>query len=294
MKPATPTITRKWKIYFSFLALANILTIIFPLLVLLWAVNMARQGVSGTEYIAIIIAPLQLLGILVAVLNVFTISIFLRKSHVRGMARAIGQAIVIISALYVTAIAVTAFKDIRASQKHNAPLAKQEAISLISSCKVKSISRQDRLILFLKQESQEGHYQVYAEDQDFTTLKAAADEASGKCGEIDVLDRPENYHAQSISVKKASKLLNGCKLIGFYYTEHENGSDEFDAEGSPTGIVLAYKEDPLHIHIADRLVPTMVPVARKAQEKCPDLQFWHDGSYEYKNSKGNWQTLIIR
>ena len=80
---------------------------------------------------------------------------------------------------------------------------------------------------------------------------------------------------------QATDLLNSCKLVGFYSTESTSDpSNEFDAEHSSTGIVLGYDNDPLHIHIANRMVATMVPIARAAQQKCPKLQFWHDGKYE--------------
>jgi hypothetical protein len=288
-----PKKSRGWKIYFVFLALANIVTIAFPLLVLAWAIQQAKGGVSGTEFIGILIAPLQLAGFGVAILNVITISIFLRKKHPRKAVTIFGLVAVILSALYVGGVAITAYRDVQHSRQFNTSISKDEAISLINSCQVTSISRQDRLVLFTKHDanSQDPNaYQRYANDSDFDALKAATEAAAAKCGKIDVQDKPENYHTEDITVAKATDLLNNCKLIGFYYTQQTAGSlSDVDAEHSSTGIVLAFKEQPLRIHIADSLIPTMVPIAREAQKKCPDLQFWHDGNYEQRDANGNWR-----
>lgn len=171
-------------------------------------------------------------------------------------------------------------------------LSKDEALALINDCKVETIGHQDRLILFMKQSnnySDPFEYQQYANDADFDALAAAAKAASAKCGKIEVQDKPENYRTQDLTVAEATDLLNSCTLIGFYYTDQgKNGASGVDAEDSSTGIALAYKNDPIRIHIADRMIPQMVPIARDAQKKCPDLQFWHDGRYEQKDANGNW------
>src|SRR2546430_7511124 len=104
-----------WKLYFILLAIANIVTIVLPLLVLYQAVQRAKQGVSGTEFIGLILAPLLLSGIVIAILNVITISVFLRKKYLRKVTKIFGLVIVILSALYVGGVAIVTFRDI----KHN-------------------------------------------------------------------------------------------------------------------------------------------------------------------------------
>lgn len=96
-----------------------------------------------------------------------------------------------------------------------------------------------------------------------------------------------------ITKEEAINLLTTCQLRGFYYTNQtrpeELGDIRFPAaEASTTGIVLVKVDGkPYRISIADRHIPELVPIARKAQKTCPDLQFWHDDAYEqYEN--GAW------
>lgn len=269
----------KWKYYFIFLAIANIVTIIIPLLLvytvpLLALVYMLAFGSWGA------------IGVGVAILNIITISTYLFKKHPRRGAAIFGGIIVILSAFYVSIYALSVYSSTKQINEYNTPLTKNEALSLINSCQVTKIYRKDQLILFTKHDpnsSNPSDYQRYANDSDFNNLKEAATTASAKCGTIDVVDifAINSEKPVDITVAQATDLLNSCKLIGFYYDEQTSDpSNQFNAEHSSTGIVLGYENDPLHIHIANRMVATMVPIARAAQQKCPNLQFWHDGKYE--------------
>jgi len=286
--------SRGKKIYFIILAIANLVTIVFPLLATVWLVGQARSGVSGTEYFGIYLIPLQLLGVGVSILNIITITRFVRKEKPRHKIAIIGKVIVLGSVVYLVLGAVSVLLSVNSYWSFNRTISEKEAISLIDSCKIESISRQDRLVLFTKHDPNSKNpndYQRYAVDKDFYNLKAAAESASARCGHINVTDLPENYHNQDITVEQATDLLgSNCKIKFFYYTTKQLGDlNIIDPETSTTGIVLASKEDPTSIFIVDRLIPQLVPIASEARKKCPDLKIWHDGGYERQDSSGNWQ-----
>lgn len=110
------------------------------------------------------------------------------------------------------------------------------------------------------------------------------------------------------TVEQATQLLNSCQVFGFYYT-HQDGTDGSEnAEKTSTGILL-YKMPKSYdgtttpssgdagkyrVHIADRMVSTMVPIARNAQHTC-GIQFWHDGTYEqYKDGKWYFKGEVVQ
>lgn len=91
-----------------------------------------------------------------------------------------------------------------------------------------------------------------------------------------------------ITDQQAIQLLQACQLKGFYYTKQTDKSGGGWGELSTTGVVLTkINGKPYRISIADRLIPELVPIARKAQLTCGGPQFWHDGNYE-QWSNGAW------
>jgi len=126
--------------------------------------------------------------------------------------------------------------------------------------------------------------------------------------------RTEYYNQQNatarsdVNVEQATQLLNSCQVFGFYYTKQDGTDGAENAEKTSTGI-LAYKipksfdgtttpgsdaGGKYRMHIADRMVSTMVPIARNAQYKC-GIQFWHDGSYEqFKDGKWYFKGEVVK
>lgn len=96
-----------------------------------------------------------------------------------------------------------------------------------------------------------------------------------------------------ITKEEAIELLKSCQIKSFYYTsqaETENhGNTQIPAaETTTTGVVLVKVDGkPYRIHIADRLIPELVPIARESQKVCGGPQFWHDGYYEQQRD-GKW------
>jgi hypothetical protein len=101
-----------------------------------------------------------------------------------------------------------------------------------------------------------------------------------------------------ITKEEAIRLLQACKLKGFYYTKQTDKSDPANGgwgELSSTGVVLTkVDKQPYRISIADRLIAELVPIARQAQKTCGGPQFWHDGAYEqYKDGKWYFKGEVV-
>lgn len=102
------------------------------------------------------------------------------------------------------------------------------------------------------------------------------------------------------TVEQVTTLLNDCKVIGLYYTKQDGTDGAENAEKTSTGILLYHvpksysgtttpasnTNDEYRVHLADRMVSTLVPIARNAQHTC-GIQFWHDGNYEQWKA-GHW------
>lgn len=129
---------------------------------------------------------------------------------------------------------------------------------------------------------------------------SSGQEARDRQANYDRINNENLTKVTTITVEQATDILNNCKVIGFYYTNQasqdvppENKFNPFlRVEESTTGIVLVsyiQGDRPIRMHIADRMIETMVPIARNAQKFCSDLQFWHDGNYEQKQADGTWR-----
>lgn len=309
------------RIFFRILLILDILTIGLSTLffALVYGLGTAAPGISF--FLAIILFPVAVViswfvraGLVLAGITILAVGIYIVRRRPRGK-RLVGLIIwAILSAAFIAGYFIlpilsnSQYKSQLKDQGYIIPkVSLSEAQSLISSCQISSVSLENQFDYDTSKEypatmlgiknppkgSDKGSdLQREASASDYKALKDAASASSKKCGGILVEDLTTAGQGieEEISVDEATQLLNSCKLIGFYYTEHAYGETTGkDPETSTTGIILDYKDEPLHIHVADRLVSTMVPIARAAQKTCPNLQFWHDGTYEQKDANGNWQ-----
>jgi hypothetical protein len=121
-------------------------------------------------------------------------------------------------------------------------------------------------------------------------------------------NRQEASARSEATVGQATQLLNSCQIFGFYYTQQDGVNGAENAEKTSTGIVLYKLPKPFggtttpasgdagkyRMHIADRMINTMVPIARNAQHSC-GIQFWHDGNYEqYKNGQWYFNSQVVQ
>lgn len=133
------------------------------------------------------------------------------------------------------------------------------------------------------------------------SVSSVVNNSNQKSNQMNAYYRKQESIARSeATVEQATKLLNSCQVIGFYYTQQDGTKGSENAEKTGTGILL-YKlaksfeglttpssvdGGKYRMHIADRMIDTMVPIARNAQLTC-GIQFWHEGEHEqYKD--GRW------
>ncbi len=114
-------------------------------------------------------------------------------------------------------------------------------------------------------------------------------------------DKVNSYYSE-VSVEKATELLNSCKIYKLSYSNGKGSDwektpestssgiltyDEYNYMGQPTSSAWNNARDKYIMYLADRIVDTIVPIARQAQKTC-DIQFYHDGADEVKLNDGRW------
>lgn len=110
-----------------------------------------------------------------------------------------------------------------------------------------------------------------------------------------------NSKYSEVTVEKATELLNSCQVYQLSYSNGKGSDWEKSPETSTTGILI-YNEPTKYVapsptgsgyvggtyimYPADKMVSTLVPIARQAQSKC-GIQFYHDGTSEIWKD-GHW------
>ncbi len=222
----------KWRYFFIVLGILQAIGVAIFFIVITWAIQQAKAGVSGTEFIGLLVFVTVVPAVgLIALINLIGLPIYMirHKPHGEGMVFSVLSLIIsVILALYG---AYSVYQLLVVAPKH---INEQRA------------------------------------------------QTQQRIKHLDIVPPKE------ITVAEATDLLNNCKLNGLYYTKQNMPDGEKGGENTTTGILLTSIDGaPHHISIADRLIPTLVPIARSAQKTCPNLQFWHDGNYEqYQN--GHW------
>lgn len=99
--PQPPRKSWKWRIIFIVLIAISLVTIAIPL-VLLWLLSIqASHGVSGTEFIGILLYPLLLAGFIVAIVDIIFSAIYLGKHHPTGLRKVAAIAFIILAFVYL-------------------------------------------------------------------------------------------------------------------------------------------------------------------------------------------------
>ncbi len=102
----------RWKIVFSILSILSMLTIALPLSGMLWLSWQANSGVSGTEFIALLLFPVLLIGVMIAIINVIIAIIYLKKAPHTSTTKFLAIVFIIFSALYVCLPGVIILKNL--------------------------------------------------------------------------------------------------------------------------------------------------------------------------------------
>lgn len=112
-----------------------------------------------------------------------------------------------------------------------------------------------------------------------------------------------------VTVEKATELLNSCQVYQLSYSNGKGSDWEKSPETSTTGILI-YNEPTKYgapsptgsgyvggtyiMYPADRMVSTIVPIARQAQSKC-GIQFNHDGASEtWKDGHWYFKDVLVK
>lgn len=217
---------RGWKIYIIVSAGGTISIVTFLILFMLQLMALARSGASGTEIMAITMAPLVLVAFGLAIINAVIYPFLLLR---RSMTRKWRAALIILS-IPMILFALYSVYDIASTTY--------------------------RAVEYSKVQEQEMKLQQ----------------------ERDAI-REKELIPRAISPEETVRLLQDCKVFGFYYTAQDH--DETNAEASSTGILSVNLGDGSYrIHIAERQETTLVPAAQEATAKCDGWpQFWHDNTY---------------
>lgn len=83
------------------LVVLNIFTIVFPILTMIDLGIAAKNGQSGTEFIALLLIPVFLAGILVAIVDIFVLVKYLRTSKPKKTVKAICIIVILLASAYV-------------------------------------------------------------------------------------------------------------------------------------------------------------------------------------------------
>jgi hypothetical protein len=175
-KPAKSK-SKKWLFIFIILALANIVTVIIPLIVLATTLQVPDLGI----FLGMAIAPILSAGLIVTAINIVVIIYFLLKRHPDKTRSAVCLILLTLSILYTGWYGYSYFKDKQEIDANNTSVS--EAIALINSCKVDRISRPASGLML------KDTYEIHEfKPSDFNAIKSAAQSASSVCGDIPIIE----------------------------------------------------------------------------------------------------------
>jgi uncharacterized membrane protein len=254
------------------LAILNVMGLI-PILLWAYLSNLASQGVSGTEYFGILIAPLFILTLAAIITNLIFAIRFIRRNHQHSKAKIFAWVVLVTSVLILGFIIVTNVIEYRKYHKENKNLTLQESMELVNNCKVERIVRNDdRTSMMLSTEEKKFGLVAYTAASNFPDLRQAAKNASVKCN-LDIVTNDNNYVRSYITETEAINLLNTCQINAFYYNDNRhNLLDEPIQPGTDTGIQLRKDYEYNEMYITEnKLEQKFVTIAHQAQKSCPKL-----------------------
>jgi hypothetical protein len=259
---------------------------LLPVLLFLSLAKSAENGMVGTEFIGMALAPL-LFATLAALIFDFLISLkYLLKNHSNTLNRIFALVIIICCGAFLGYEAIGSVNEAR-NHYHYTHLSLNESTKLIINCKVSRIIRRgDSTDMFVTPGPSDYQYAaVQSTDAlNFPILKQVAKEASKTCNsDIAIVDN--NYVAvrSYITETEAINLLNTCEINAFYYNDNRhNLLDEPIQPGTYTGIQLRKDFEYNEMYITDKkLEPKFVTIAHQAQKSCPDLAAFDNENPDY-------------
>lgn len=283
----------RWRTFFLLLAIANGITLVVPVIGLLWAASLARGGVSGTEYIGLQLLPILFAGVLVAVVDLLSIGLYLYKHRPSRKVTWAGILVCVIAFVFLVFYGAPIFSSYLMWNKYRetggqeVTISRNEALTKIQSCNLIELKRVSgsppRLIIKAEEKKPPLGDVEFAANKDWKALKAAVESAPATCnyGTLTVLDYKDGASQVEVGLQKATEILQKCEGVDFYYGDQtgkipfsEGGSNSedivrVDAEHSSTGIILRLSQGrPAAIHVADRRVSEMLSIAKQSRIDC--------------------------
>lgn len=272
----------------------------FLLMVLIYTylIIQEKSGVSGTEFIGIILAPVVLAIAVIGVIYLVLLILYvLSKGPSRRKKLLSLLVIFLLLGVYGWQIRASVHENKKISQSEKL-LTDAEVINLIDTCTATSVQKEgNKVNLLLKNEAYydtKGNYlwrSTTASATNWNSFVAEVQKVKDKCGgNTDAFDSQSGPKVSWVSVQQATELLQQCKIKTFNYTPSGLvGLDNKPLAGTETGIILQEYPTFSHLFIEQSAETTMVPIARNVQPKCGGPQFYHDNNYEQKQPDGSWQ-----
>ena len=155
----------------------------------------------------------------------------------------------------------------------------QQAMQLITSCKIDSLSQEDgqKAELDFSQrdkaattESDKSGVSFYmATGSNWDALVNAANEASRKCGFIEADSLKQSF--TWISTDEARRLLLACKVQdthGYFDGIYQNYGKDVIPTGKKTGIAVLNSGNSDQLYMVGSILPLMKDAVNNAQQKC--------------------------
>lgn len=241
---------------------------------------MARNGESGTEFIALILFPFFL--IIPALLPV---SIgYLIRYLIKGKPGTFGKIIAILTILiFLSLLGWIAYGLSGKSQRDEykrLTMSKQEAITLINECKVDGVSEgYGSIPPHLSFKSAHYSKKQYLHTEDLKDIDDAIRNAPLKCGLMSTSAWDNEMSIKALTVEELTQLLQACKVkqVTVYYTDNRDQDSLYNEGLNTTGIAAQVDKQgrAFRVEIRKDLKDMFLRLAYDVKAKtCPDLEIY--------------------
>lgn len=269
-----------WGLYAKILSALTLVPLIGYIALMGFLAIMAKNGQSGTEFIALLFIPfLFLLPFLFVIDLVFAVA-YLIKSRSSSS----GVLFAIITVLICASTSGWLFYQLsgKATQNHykSLTLTRSEAIAKINNCEVDGISEGYGSIppyLDVRYYNNDKS-KKYIQRSDLEAINNAARNAPFKCGFVSTSRHDNELKYKALSKEELTSLIETCKVakIIVYYTDNINSESAYYNGLQQTGISAQVDDrgNAYTVEVRKDYREEFVAKTRAGQQKCPDLQIF--------------------
>lgn len=280
---------RNFKTIFTILIVVDFSIVCLPWLLIFLLTLAANNGVSGTEFIGLLLLPFLLAGYLAVIATAIIIPWLLYKYRPSRYYAAVSITLFILALGYIGLSIGNTIHENTTNARADRVLSASQAINLVNECKVTYVDEStpygkegSTTIGSLRLNSTipgEGDsLERYFLKNDMRVIASAAYGAQSHCSDLSVLYEgnlgPGGY-ATVIDVERASVLLKSCKILAAFYRDD---GVMYGQEAYVNGIGYGYENNPVEIYISKIRAAEMLPIIHDAQKKCPDLHLFRNQS----------------